>query len=124
MEEFKKKYGNTIYELSNNPEIKNIIQNCITTKKPVRYESSNLMDDGSIIWEASTLTPIFNTEGKLIKLIIIDSDITELKLKEEIISQKNKEVMDSIHYASRIQRTLITSEKYIDKTLRRMMKNN
>ena len=29
---FKAKYGNTIYEVSNNPEIRNIIQNCITSK--------------------------------------------------------------------------------------------
>jgi hypothetical protein len=30
---------------------------------------------------------------------------------------KNKEVMDSIYYARRIQRALITSEKYIERNL-------
>lgn len=39
--------------------------------------------------------------------------------QKQIIEEKNKEITDSIKYASRIQRALITSEKYIDKQLRR-----
>jgi hypothetical protein len=37
------------------------------------------------------------------------------------LHQKNKEVMDSIYYARRIQKALITSEKYIEKNLDRLM---
>ena len=43
--------------------------------------------------------------------IIVDQAL--LKLEE-----KNKEVIDSIYYARRMQRALITNEKYIEKTLR------
>jgi len=39
-----------------------------------------------------------------------------------MLHEKNKEVMDSIHYAHRIQRALITSEKYIENSLNRLMK--
>ena len=42
----------------------------------------------------------------------------------ETLHEKNKEVMDSINYASRIQRALITSDKYIATQLRRLMKND
>ena len=104
---FKAKYGNTIYEVSNNPEIKNIIQNCITSKNSVYYESANKFNDGTVIWEASTLTPIYNKEGMLTKLIIIDSDVTERKKNEEIIAAKNKDIMDSIIYAKHIQEALL-----------------
>ena len=38
------------------------------------------------------------------------------------LHEKNKEVIDSITYARRIQRALITSEMYIDKTLNRLVK--
>ena len=38
----------------------------------------------------------------------------------ESLHEKNKEVLDSITYARRIQRALITSEMYIDKTLNRL----
>ena len=46
--------------------------------------------------------------------------IREQKIKLET---KNKDITDSINYASRIQRTLITSEKYIDVQLKRMNKH-
>ncbi len=41
----------------------------------------------------------------------------------ETLHEKNKEVMDSIHYAKRIQTALITSEKYITNSINRLMKN-
>ena len=42
----------------------------------------------------------------------------------DLLHEKNKEVMDSINYASRIQRALITPEKYIENSLMRLMKNS
>jgi len=39
------------------------------------------------------------------------------------LREKNTEVMDSIHYARRIQKALITSEKYITNRLNKLMKN-
>ncbi len=41
----------------------------------------------------------------------------------ESLNEKNKEIMDSIYYAKRIQRALITSEKYIGIQLKKLMKN-
>jgi PAS domain S-box-containing protein len=40
------------------------------------------------------------------------------------LQEKNKEVMDSIYYAKRIQAALITSEKYIENAFNRLMKRN
>jgi tetratricopeptide (TPR) repeat protein len=39
-----------------------------------------------------------------------------------MLHEKNKEVIDSIYYARRIQRVLITSEKYIENSLNRLIK--
>lgn len=41
--------------------------------------------------------------------------------QKRIIEEKQKEVMDSIRYAKRIQTSLLPTEKYIDKTLNRLM---
>jgi tetratricopeptide (TPR) repeat protein len=49
-------------------------------------------------------------------------DKVEQKQKE--VEQHHKETMDSIQYASRIQRALITSERYINNSLNKLMKNN
>ena len=42
----------------------------------------------------------------------------------DLLHEKNKEVMDSIRYAKRIQTALITSERYIANSLNRLIKNN
>lgn len=112
--EFKKKYGNTIYDVSNNPEIRNIISNCITGKKTVRYEAANVLENGKTVWESSTLTPIFDDNGNLFKLIIIDTDVTERKEAEELVRQKNKDITDSIHYARYLQEAILPSQDGIN----------
>ena len=46
--------------------------------------------------------------------------ITEQK---KHIEEKQKEILDSIHYAARIQRCILPTEKYISQNLKRLMKN-
>jgi tetratricopeptide (TPR) repeat protein len=41
----------------------------------------------------------------------------EITTQKEIIEEKQKEILDSIYYARRIQQSLMTSEKYISKKL-------
>lgn len=43
-----------------------------------------------------------------------------ISLQKEQLQEKNKEIIDSIHYAKRIQNALITSELYIEKTIKRL----
>jgi PAS domain S-box-containing protein len=123
IEELKRKKGETIFEISNNPQIREIIETATREKRSVVYESLNLNNDGERIWESTTLTPIFDDNGKLHKLIIVDSDVTQRKNDEETIKQKNKDITDSILYAKRIQQALLPGEKYIDKNLSRLKKN-
>lgn len=42
-----------------------------------------------------------------------------IEKQKELVEEKQKEILDSIHYAKRIQRSLLTSEKYISRQLRR-----
>jgi tetratricopeptide (TPR) repeat protein len=51
---------------------------------------------------------------------IIELKELETQKQKRLVEEKNKEITDSIRYAKRIQTSLITSEKYIEKTLRRM----
>ena len=43
--------------------------------------------------------------------------------QKQILEEKQKEILDSIRYAKRIQNTLITSEKYIEKNLNNLNRN-
>ncbi len=43
----------------------------------------------------------------------------EIETQKEMVEEKQKEIMDSIRYARRIQRALLPSAKYIDKSLKK-----
>lgn len=40
-----------------------------------------------------------------------------IKQQKVMVEEKQKEILDSIHYARRIQMALLTSEKYIERKL-------
>jgi tetratricopeptide (TPR) repeat protein len=46
----------------------------------------------------------------------------KLKLQNEIISEKNKDITDSIIYARKIQQSILPSEKQLEKELKRLIK--
>ena len=47
-----------------------------------------------------------------------------IEQQKHLVEEKQKEILDSIRYAKRIQTALMPTEKYIDKTLKRLMKNS
>lgn len=54
------------------------------------------------------------------KEVELQKEIVELQ--KEIVEEKNKDITDSINYASRIQRSLLPTEKYIWNQLKRLNK--
>ena len=42
--------------------------------------------------------------------------------QKAIVDEKQKQILDSIHYAKRIQESLLPTEKYIDRNLKRLLK--
>ncbi len=50
----------------------------------------------------------------------VEASKIEIEKINHLLKEKNQEILDSIHYAKRIQDALITNQKYIDKTLTRM----
>jgi len=114
LKEVIQQYGETIFDLSNNENIRAIVNDAITNKRSVNYESLNKKNEGGVeVWQSSTLTPLFDEEGKLKKMIIIDTDVSERKKQEQIILQKNKDITDSISYARKIQHAILPDERVI-----------
>ena len=46
-----------------------------------------------------------------------------IEIQKNIVEEKQKEILDSIHYAKRIQKSLLPTERYIDKNLSRLKEN-
>lgn len=120
--------------ISSTLNIKDLVNIWFGNKKPIIYEAMTNTKDGRKIWAQTTLTPILDENGKLIRLIAIDTDITKVKnaeaeiqkQRDEIqrqrdialqqrdeISAQKKEIMDSIHYAKRIQKAILPTEKIL-----------
>ena len=47
-----------------------------------------------------------------------------IEKQKHLVDEKQKEIIDSIRYAKRIQQSLIASEKYIQKSVERLQKKN
>ncbi len=52
--------------------------------------------------------------------VLISKQKEEVHRQKEIVEEKQKEIIDSITYAKRIQTALLTSDRYIEKTLNRL----
>ena len=83
LEEYLNTKGKNIYAVSQNQHIKAIIQQAIDEKISVTYENTMSPKSGEDLWIQTTLTPIFNDQGVLSKMVFVETDVTELKLAKE-----------------------------------------
>lgn len=107
-----RKGSTNIADVSNNPEITKILTRVKTEKIPFSYESKNMNVDYES-WALSTISPILDEQNEITNLIIIDVDVTDRKIAEKTIQNKNKDITDSINYATRIQRSTLPHLKDI-----------
>ena len=113
LEEFKNERGKTIIEVSSYPNIKQVLNDCIEKRTGISYESKYQIRNNEERWFQSTLSPVFKENNELRNIIIIDSDITERKIAELLLEQKNKEITASITYAKRIQEAILPSDRSV-----------
>jgi len=117
LEEYKKRYGNSLLEASTNPEVKKVIEKCLESKQPQIYESECTTKDEKKLWMQSTLTPIIGVDKEIEKLVVIDTEITQQKEAEKELNEKVKQVTENIQFAQNIQASLLEDEKEIQKHL-------
>lgn len=123
--------------MSNSPSeniISEILELCILSRQPVQYDIPVKRKDGRELWVHVNLTPILDEKQNIIKLVAIDTDISQIKEAEkEILKQKqeieaqrddiagksheihiqNENIKGSIRYALTIQQAILPLEKDI-----------
>ena len=121
---FTKLYGYTLQLLEN--EIDNNIKNTnlysgiegifnevIKKKDSAYFEHESVTRAGEVLWIQSSISPILDYNNEVKRIVLVDSNISELKEAEQQIAQQNKNIRKSIHYASRIQNATLPSAKYM-----------
>ena len=88
LEELHRLKGRSLKETVINLEMDDIIELCLDTKECITYEAIHLTKDMRELWVSSSLTP-FVRNGEVEKLIVIDTDITQMKMNElELMNAK------------------------------------
>lgn len=90
--DLEEKFRRNMIEISVIENISELVERCVKLGQVINYESFINRPDSSKIWVQTTLSPIFNGFGDVIKIIAIESDISELKNAEMEIMQKNEEI--------------------------------
>ncbi len=80
--------GTNLRDFSAHPEIDSIMSTCIKNKESIVYYTRDKSKSGQYIWAQTTLTPILDKDGSVIKLVAIDSDIRNIKEAEEEIAKQ------------------------------------
>ncbi len=106
----------SIINEDNKAEINELIRKSIDIGESVNFENETLAKSGEKIWIQTTISPIFDKQGAVSKLVAIDSDISKIKEAEQeilkqsrLLAMQNAQIMDSINYAKRIQDAILPS---------------
>jgi tetratricopeptide (TPR) repeat protein len=76
---------------------------------------------GGLILLAGFLVYIFISLGRKHRdNLIISKQKAEVDEQKKLLEEKNKEILDSIHYAQRIQKAFLTSQKYFERNIGRL----
>ena len=92
LEEFVDKKGRNLLENSFYSDIEKIFNEIKENKKASSYTAQTKIKNGEVIWSRTTISPVINEKGNIVRLIAIDSDITEIKEAEEQIEKQRDEL--------------------------------
>ncbi|MGD2034828.1 MAG: adenylate/guanylate cyclase domain-containing protein [Bacteroidales bacterium] len=90
--EFKKQYGNNIYEIKTFKDFMREARRCFKTKTPSSVETKQILPNGKK-WFQTFFTPQLDADGNVFKLIAVESDITPIMIKEEELYKQNRRML-------------------------------
>jgi PAS domain S-box-containing protein len=86
------KFGKNMRNLSVKANIDELIIRCSKSNQVINYESYVNRKDIKKLWVQTTLSPVTDSNNKVIKIIAIESDISDLKFAEQEIILRNEEI--------------------------------
>lgn len=93
-----------------------IVEQVNSTNDKVSKEMDFPTSEGQKIMQVNAI-PEYDEQDNIESVLVVSHDITERKLIELEIQNKNKKINDSINYAKRIQNAILPNTKLINKAL-------
>ena len=103
LEEYKSIFGSTIFGLTNTPDIVNIFSQCLKKKSPVDFISKIQSRKNEEKWIQTFINPQINGSGEIDKLLVVETDISVFKRKEEQLDaqyRKMREISQNLEKAN------------------------
>lgn len=120
-----------IYKMSSNANIRDTIRKAIENQETLEYETINQSKNGRKFWVHTTLTPIFDNNNHLKRIIIIDSDITktkeaehELERQRNIAVKQQEEIIDKNHELEQQTEEILSQRDRIEEQRRLLEAKN
>ncbi len=117
-DEYINKFGRNLIATIPNPEVRKIFEDCVKLKKSTTYESVATHKQNYKIWLQVTLTPIFDENNNVTKVIGIETDITKLKEFEQEILQKNEEILVQKEILEQMNAQILEQNEHIKASIR------
>jgi len=94
LEEYRATQGKTIFGLAPGSEIANLFYKCLREKKSIECIGKVGLRNGDVRWMQIFLTPRLNTAGIIEKLVAVEVDISQFKIKEEELNAQYKRMKE------------------------------
>lgn len=107
----------SFFDLSTRVGLEHIYDKFKTNKAPFFYDSTHDTKGGGFMWTTASMSPVYDEDDLLINVIIVYTDIHERKMQQTQLEAKNKEILDSINYAKRLQDAILPQQAFINKCL-------
>ena len=91
-EDFKKQFGDNIYEIKTFKDFTREARRCFQTKTASSVETRQNLPNGKK-WFQTFFTPQMDANGEMFKLIAVESDITPIMVKEEELFKQNRRML-------------------------------
>ncbi|HPY82328.1 MAG TPA: ATP-binding protein, partial [Bacteroidales bacterium] len=89
---YKELFGDNLLNISFDENMKTIVDHCVLSRKAMVYETFIVSLSGKKRWVHRCVTPTFERNGALDKIVIIDFDIHMLKMAEAEILKQTQEL--------------------------------
>jgi PAS domain S-box-containing protein len=115
LEEFREKFGKNVFESDINTGTVKAMKKCVENGEYVIYESVWFTKDNKRKNIQTSLTPIYDSAENFSKIIAIETDITDLKMAEEALSDKHDNLLSTMEHLEEANRLLDEQRNEIEK---------
>lgn len=112
-EDYLEHFGNKV--ISIHDEKKVLLDKISKERKAINTINKCYTNNDELIWVQTNLTPIYNGNGELDKIVAVEIDITLLKEIEEDLNQQNEQMLSVTEYLEEANKQLESQKEEIEK---------